>query len=338
MRAACRRNPLIRVQAARHLAGTGQSGWRAVQGFIRKNGVERLSAELVLALGELGSEEALEWLRKVHEQANFPWPPQALRALALASEQGSKRDIRLFQRKLRDPSASIRLAALLGLERTRGQASVPLLRRSLGDPSPLVRIGAARLLLGRGDPTGLPVLVESLNLEDPVLDLDLAAAPRMEARRVLRSYLRDPRRGTLPHDPEAFAALAERRARQLLRRDYRLPALARARTSHPRFVFLFERRSCRAGDLILRVDAQGSVWRGEAPPKRLPGLDGNKLLQIFRELRATQLGKASKIRCDSIRVAWDRGQRIRRAPEDFPPSWRPLFDLLRSWEEAGRKK
>jgi hypothetical protein len=292
-----------------------------------------LSPELVLSLGKLGSPQAIKWLRNVHEQPGFPWPPQALRALADAK---NKDDSPLFRRKLKDPSASIRLAALLGIARTQGRSSIPLLRSRLSDPSPLVRIGAARILLEKGDPLGLPVLVESLNLQDLVLDLDLAAAPRMEARRVLRRFLRDPKTGLLPRDPQAFASFAEKKIRQILKKEYRLPSLARGSFPEPKFVFLFERRSCRTGDFILRIDAAGSVWVGESPPQKARGLPGKKLLQLLRELKGSNLGKASKIRCDYLRIAWDIGQRLRRAPGDFPPSWKPFFSLVQQWEKALR--
>ena len=337
VRAACRLNPLIRVQAARRLTGSGDAGWSAISAYIAKNGMGSLSAELVLALGKLGSPRALTWLRGVHERPDFPWPPQALRALAQATRPGDEqRDTLLFRRKLEDPSASIRLAALLGLAKTEGRGAIPLLRSHLSDPSPVVRIGAAKILLKAGNPLGLPILVESLNLRDRVLDLDLAAAPRMEARRLLRRYLQDPKLGPLPRDPEAFASFAEKRVRHLLRRMYRLPAQARGISPEPSFVFLVERRSCRIGDFILRVDSKGSVWIGESPPRKAAGLDGKKILRLFRGLPDSPLGKAAKIRCDYLRIAWAKGKRVRRVPSDFPSSWAPFFALLRQWEKAQR--
>ncbi len=342
VRAACRRNPLIRVQAARRLRGSGKAGWEAISAFIDKNGLGSLSAELVLSLGKLGSPRALAWLRRTHEKPDFPWPPQALRALAEAVPPGNekRRDTPLFRRKLEDRSASIRLAALLGLAKTEEKEALPILRSHLGDPSPAVRIGAAKILIQAGDPLGLPILVESLNLRDRVLDLDLAAAPRMEARRLLRRFLQDPKRGPLPRDPKTFATFAEKRIRKLLRRQYRLPSIARGVSPEPSFVFLAERRSCRTGDFILRIDAEGFVWTGESPPRKAVGLDGKKildgkkLLQLFREIPKTPLGRAAKIRCDYLRIAWDKGKRVRRAPGDFPPTWTPFFALLHQWEKA----
>ncbi len=331
VRAACTRNPLIRVQAARRLKGAGNPGWEAISIFISKHGIEILSAELVQVLGRLGSPKAMIWLRQVHDKPSFPWPPQALRALA---ENGDKKDLPLFCRKLKDPSASIRLAALQGLAHTEGKTAIPIIRKFLSDTSPAVRIGAAKTLLETGDPMGLPVLVESLNLQDRVLDLDLAAAPRMEAHRLLRRYFRDPKLGQLPRDPQAFATFADRKIHLLLKRSYRLPALARGTFPEPKFVFLAERRSCRKGDFILRIDAEGSVWIGESPPYRSKNLDGKQLLHLFQKISTKPIGKAKKIRCDYIRIAWAPGKRLRRAPGDFPPSWAPFFALLRKWEQA----
>ena len=322
VRDACEhKNPLIRVQAARRVAKGGTASVDALMRFVEAKGSNALSSELVSMLGDLREEKLRVALRKWVDDADFAWRPQALLSLAKRPE---KSEAGLFNKYVKDGSWLMRRSALAGLAGLGGKSSIRELQNALSDKDKRVAVRAATLLVGplpakakgkkavaaselRKPPyakQALPVLVRALDAEDPFFGDDFGYLARKEAFQTLRQW---------SGQDFGYRVSAPRAARKgPIARFRRLveTALGNAmEMPRPRPVRAwslgFERRSCRDGDVVLRLDAQGRLWRGVFDLEQID-LDPEARKELRRLARAVgpQRRKSyGKIRCDLTRFA-----------------------------------
>jgi hypothetical protein len=99
----------------------------------------------------------------------------------------------------------------------------------------------------------------------------------------------------------------------------------------------YERRSCRDGDLYLRVDDKGKLWRGLFDPVVVT-VSANRLAMVRQNARAiTTKRRHGRIECDFVNFAGlgtDGAASTRCAPGAIPEA---LSQLETLWQEAIKK-
>lgn len=325
VRDACGKNPLVRLQATRRLVQAGPPGWLACQRFVAARGPNAMSADLVRALGKFDAPAARTLLRACATDAGFSWRPQALQALA---ERPRESETDLFEQRLTDRSWLLRRAALSGWQKLLRQRAVPTLRRALDDSDARVRVHAATLLLPFDEKLALPELLRGLQVEESFFGDDLGAFARQQAFRALREWAGDDfgyrARAPRARRQEAASSFAAR-VQAATGVEVFFPAAPKKR--HWRLGF--ERRSCKDGDLYLRIDRNGDVYRGLFEPTRVeaPKELVESLLDAAMTVPARVPRRFGTIRCDFERYAGFGGNgrgSVRCEPGKVPP---PLADV-----------
>ena len=307
VRDACGTHPIIQLQAARRVAKAGAEGVAAIERFVEKNGDGRLSSSLVETLGRADLPETRALLKKWLRDESFPWPPQALRALARIATEAERADMLHWSRH---PAHVRRAAAMEGLGRLLGGSSedarkelLSVLRRGLKDPHPFVRATAAAVLLPLGAAGAEAELKRALATRALWFGADLAQPTRRVAEKALR------RAGI-----EAGGAELIRPARQP-------------------WSFGFEVVSCIEGDLYARLDEEGRLHVGLYRVKELPLEEAQrvKLLRMIAALPAKAPRTKARIYCDSVAMRGFGGEpkaRGRWAPAGVPKGFAELKQEL----------
>ncbi|MCB9881699.1 MAG: hypothetical protein H6834_07910 [Planctomycetes bacterium] len=344
VRDACGNNPLIRLQAAKRVAKGGERAAAAVLRFAEKEGNNALSAELVVLLGRLDDAVLRTALASWVADANFAWRPQALLAIA---ERPKGDDQKLFESFLDHGSWQMRRGALTGIANLRISDAPRVLKKALNDPDRRVAVLAASLLLDfdkakRSGETkasvpefasaAVPVLVRGLDAEDSFFGDDFGRLARKESFDALRrlfeqdcGYRIDAPRAERRSAIVRFQKLAE----TLLDGAIEMPDPP---TVHA-WSLGFERRSCRDGDLVLRLDAQGRLWKGAFELTRIDIDDETRdeLRRLAKGVEPPRKSTFGRIRCDLTRfaglgAAGNIG--LRAAPGSEPPSVQTLEKRL----------
>ncbi len=336
VRDACGGHPQIRVQATRRLLRAGTRGLAACLRFVKANGTARLSADLVLGIGDFDLDNARGLLRRLVADPAFAWRPQALLALA---KHPTASDAPLFESFLAHGSWLMRRGALEGWTATQGKGATAKLVAALHDDDLRVRVYAASLLLARKNPTGVVELIAGLDAEERFFGYDLAFSARKQAHQALTRWIDHPF-GYSPwakHKARAKAIVAfSQAARAKLGAETLadLPArLREVRRAPPKFVLGFERRSCRDGDLYLRIDEDGRLWRGLFHPREAPLSPElrSRVRKLAAAVRTDTRKVFGRLRCDFTRYAGlgiEHKLSIRCAPGKTPQLAR---DLRQAW-------
>lgn len=334
-RDACQRKWVIRRQAAKRLVKAGDAGLAAIETHLAKKGRSALSAELVDALGEFERDSARSLLASLVVDPSFYWRPQALQAMA---KKPRTSETALFRANSNSRSYLLRRAALSGLFGIAKKSSPPELVQALRDEDLRIRVHAAGLLLRRKDPQGLPVLIGALLVEDSFFLVDYGRQLRKSAHQLLRTWA-----GT-DLGYKANANATERRKAALLFHnravkvigefEFPLPAISGAST----WILGFERRACKEGDLVLRLDSKGRLWRGLFNPRLLQTSKASILRLTKLASLAPDSGRRvhGKIRCDFTRLT-GLGEKaefsLRAAPFAMPEAAKTL---VKCWEDLAR--
>lgn len=331
VRDACGTHPLIRIQAARRVVRAGERGFEACLRFIRANGRQALSADLVQALGNFSLGSSRKLLRELVADPEFIWRPQAMRGLAMHPTRDEEA---ILEAGLGNPSWLVRREAMTGWTRLKRDAARKALHQALADVDLRVRVHAAGLLLEQQDDSGLQVLVDALDAEEEFFGEDFGLRVRRRAFGLLRK-----RAG----EDKGYDALAPREARRAAVSAFRSWAsLSAEGPGDPGSVqpvqahdwrMGYERRSCRLGDLYYRFDSEGRLFRGLFQPVEveLPVEKRKELLRAAASLTPPGRRVFGKIRCDFERFAGlgKAGKdSLRCSPGSVP---KELAELYRLW-------
>ena len=307
VRDACGTHPIIQLQAARRVAKAGAAGVAAIERFVEKNGHARLSSSLVETLGRADLPETRALLKRWLRDEGFPWPPQALRALARIATEAERADLLHWSRH---PAHVRRAAAMEGLGRLVAESPenaraelLAVLRRGLKDPHAFVRATAAAVLLPMGEAGAEAELKRALATQALWFGADLAQPTRRVAEKALRDA-----------GIETGGAELIRPARQS-------------------WSFGFEVVSCIEGDIYARLDEAGRLYVGLYRVKELPLEDAQreKLLAMIAALPAKAPRTKARIYCDSVAMrgfGGDAKSRGRWAPEGVPEGFAELRQEL----------
>ncbi len=316
VRDACGTHPIIRPQAARRVVRAGKKGLAALERFVQKEGVDRLSADLVEALGGLKLPDTRLRLQSWLLDPKFPWPPQAMRAFAKLAEPA---DLPFLEPWLRHTAHVMRAGALAGIGRIAKTSAastdgdkilricVAALKRALLDRHPFVRVAAASELLKLGDTAGLVELVKAKDLRADWFGMDLASRTRRNAERALKAW-----KGELPKGREK---------------------VAESRPGPKNWIAGYTRVSCRVGDLYVRIAADGQVAVGLYEIRML-GLSEKQrqdLLAALHALPAKPKRKRSHYFCDYevFSGLGPEGKKSARwAPGSCPDEVQPFLEHL----------
>lgn len=297
-------SPTVRPQAAARLVSLGKP---AADLLLDECGdgphdMAGLGPEVVEVLGRFGDERLRAKLWEAIGDRDFPWRPAAARSLAHAPVE-SEAD--RFVALLEDALAPVRVAAIHAVERLDHEPAKGRVRNLFDDPSDRVRRAAARLLDVWGHRKALAWIVEDLGREDRFFLRETGRAARYEAIRIVEERLGD-RFGYEPSKPPAEnrEAIARIRARLDEITGGSIPALspvAVAGVEPPGSFLGLEIRSCRKGEIALRVTEDDVLLLGTGNPARvsLPKGTAKALRGVAREaLPAFARGLHGKPGCD----------------------------------------
>lgn len=327
----------IRLAAARKLATGGDAAMAAIGDYERVHGRNTLPQTLVEAIGTLPekSDATLGLLLSWARDRDFYWRAQALAGLAAAGNPRREQHRAHFVAALTDPAHLFRIAGakgLLGLGSTADRERVVAL---LDDPDPRVRCVVAVQLLDSGERRAAPLLVEALRgcdrefLGDPwgKRDANLAIAALERHFGTREGFDLEKSAG---QNADAIAALADR-AKKLVGNT---PASRRMRLDLPRAEDLprsgLEIRSCKHGDLFVRIGNDGNLWFGLEGERRerLPPEAWNELADVRKRIAGEAAKTFGVVICDFVR--WrsvEQDQHWKCAPGALPP---PLVELLKT--------
>lgn len=359
VRDACEhKNPLIRVQAARRVAKGGTASADALMRYVETKGANALSSELVSMLGDIRDPKLRPTLRKWVDDPEFAWRPQALLALSKSPQAD---EAKLFTKYVADGSWLMRRSALAGIAGIGGAAATKMLLRALTDKDQRVAVRAATLLIGpvaapaktgdksKGAPkasdlekpphaeAALPVLVRGLDAEDPFFGDDFGYLARKEAFQTLRKWSGQAfgYRVRAPHAArKGPIARFQKLVEEVLGSKIAVPKTRPVRA----WSLGFERRSCREGDLVLRLDAQGRLWRGvfDLEKVEIEADTRKELRRLARAIGPQRKQSYGKIRCDLMRFAGLGAAgniNLRAAPGAIPDFLRPLEERMLALEK-----
>jgi len=301
VRDACGKNPMIRIQASRRVIRYGAAAVAAVRAFIAEHGKQELSGELVEAIGRIHDKSGKELLRELFGDPLFFWRAQALRGLAFAP---TAEDRELFPKSMSEASWLVRRAALSGSAKANDANTRIELLTGLCDKDLRVQVSAAGLLLERSEYDGLVLLLVCLDMQDSFFGDDFGARLRNDAFRYLRRAAKN------DFDYRARAKYADRSKGVERFLAWAKPHLTTALQRVPEFVerkyvLGFERRSCQLGDVYLRIDERGRLWRGLFSPERaeLAPEVLAELRRLSREVPPTLAKVHGRLRCEVERFA-----------------------------------
>ena len=332
---ACGARWVIRRQAAKRLVKAGKAGFSAVEKHIAQEGRTVLSSELVDALGDFDNDEARSLLISLVGDTEFYWRPQALQAMA---KKPRVSEALLFRSFCQADSYLLRRAALNGLDGIATKSRPPELGAALEDKDLRIRVHAAGLLLEREDQRGLPILIGALLVEDSFFAVDYGSQLRRTAIQWLKSWAGSDLgyRANAPAQERRKAVLTfhEKASHAIGKFDLPTPA----KTEGTAWILGFERRSCKKGDLVLRLDKKGRVWRGLFHPRLLQTSEETtaKLTELASQAPSKGRRVHGKIRCDYTRLAGlgDKASfSLRAAPGAMPAAADALVKL---WLELAR--
>ncbi len=287
------------------MAKAGAAGLAAVERFVAKKGYAQLSSSLVETLGQVDLPATRALLSTWLADKDFPWPPQALRALARIA---TVKEFASLLRWSRHPAHVRRAAAMQGLGRILAKSSetgheelLSVLLRGLKDPHVFVRATAAAVLLPMGMEAAEAELRQAALAQAMWFGANLAQPTRRLAKAALR---------------KAGLKLADATPSEQAPRSYR---------------FGLQIVSCVSGDVYVRLDAQGRFFLGVYQPRELPLKDAQrqKLLAMIAALPPKAPRTKPRIYCDSVAMrgfGGNKGSRGRWAPGGVPE---PYAELVR---------
>jgi hypothetical protein len=242
-------SPYLSAQGVKALKTQGPAAVAALERFVARRSILALAPLVVEWLGELPEDDrARAMLRSALADRQFPWRPQASKALAMRPRPT---EIDLLLALAKDPLPAVREPALIGLgdlgsrETTLRPRALAALEAALADPMFEPRLAACEALVRLGEKPP-PLLYEALGVERRFFDLDFGVLARRRAWAALEPVVG---KGT-GYDPAVGRVRNATALAEVARR------LGRAPESRPSFlppdvddaIFGLEVRSCRAGD------------------------------------------------------------------------------------------
>ena len=342
----------IRLGAARKIASGGDAALAALAEFEKARGRNAIPLTLVeaIAANPAKSEPTVALLLAWSHDRDFYWRAQALGALTGSSNPKRGEQRAVFIAALADPAHTFRIQGakgLIGLGSARDRSTAAAL---LSDPDPRARCAVAICLLDAGDKVAIPTLLEAIRgcdrefLGDPWgrrdANLAVLALERLFGTRC--GYDVDK---TAAQNGKAIEDLAER-ARTITAEH---PASRPMALDLPKPADLphtgFEIRSCKHGDMFVRIGSDGRLWFGlEGERKETLPPPAAEALDIVRKRFAEQTKSTfGVVICDFIR--WRCGepeQHWKCAPGALPPSLgeylKTLADQLETTQHADLAK
>ena len=330
----------MRLAAAKKIASGGDDAIHAIQAWEKEHGRNSLALTLVEAIASApGKSDAtiallLAWTR----DHDFYWRAQALGGLATASNTKRTQHRAIFIAALADPAHTFRIQAakgLIGLDTATDRQRVIA---AVSDPDPRARTAIAIQLLDAGEKSAIPALLEALHgcdrefLGDPWGRRDANLAKLALERFLGAQSSFDPDK-TAEQNKDAILALVERLKKLgIAAPESRASGLAVPKPSDlPRTGF--EIRSCKHGDLFVRIGADGQLWFGLLGERR--ERLSEEAVQTLSNVRKAITGDANQVFgvliCDFLR--WKSAapdQHWKCAPGAVPAS---LVELLKTLAE-----
>ncbi len=282
----------VRPQAARRLVKLGAPAAQKIVGALGEGsaGLVEFGPYLVEELADFERPELRARLWTALDDRDFPWRAPAARGLARAPrEDEAARLLALCD----DAVAQVRRAAVGGLGGLGASAERrERLRLLTEDVDEHVRRDAAAQLDAWGEHRYLLWLVAELERTDDYFGVPYGEKARFEALRTLKKRLGGDFGFAAENEPTDDAnrvALEGLRAAALARAGVEaveLPQLARPAAGTPGDLIGLELRSCRAGDLFLRWNAEDRLYVGTGTPLvlDLPSGSAARLRQALFEL------------------------------------------------------
>ncbi len=271
-------SPYIAAQGVKALANVGLAALPELQGFIERRSRYALSPLFVAWLGDLPpNQDADRVLIDAVRDPAFPWRPIATKSLARRSGGG---DLGFWRSLGDDALPAVREACMDGLARCASEhasdrdAVVGILRRHLDDVAFEPRLAAAEALLRCGDRSGLWTLAHALAAERRFFAIDFGELARRRAWLTLQPLVGndtgyDP--GLAPRRQESALEAVGARVGALVGTESRPTSRASdSQADAEAVLFGLEVRSCRRGDIFLRVTAKGELVVGNYDLRHYP--------------------------------------------------------------------
>jgi HEAT repeat protein len=285
-------NPYFSAQGLKALKAQGAAALPAVERFVARRSVHALAPLVVEWLGEVPEDGARKILRAALGNPEFPWRPQAARALGKSPREA---EADLFLAASKDALPAVREAALLALGQLAAKdaslrpRALAGLEAGMEDPQFEPRLAAAEALLAAGEKRALPVLLEALSVERRFFDVDFGVLARRRAWAALQ-----PLAGAgVAYDPSAGPAKNADALREIARRVASLvpprpetgPSKAPLAKDVDDVVFGVEVRSCRAGDQWIRLTGNGELVLGhyDLERRKVPEPELRELRRLLGE-------------------------------------------------------
>jgi hypothetical protein len=279
-------NPYFSAQGLKALKTKGAEALPALERFVQRRSILALAPLVVDWLGETPEDGARRLLRTALADRQFPWRPQAARALAKAVRP-DEMDVVLALAK--DPLPAVREPAFQALgdlasrnPELRAKA-LPVLEAGLSDKLFEPRLAAAEALLKLKEKTPLPILVEALGVERRFFDLDFGVLARRRAWDALKPLAGE----GVAYEPAVPPAKSAEAIAEIARR---LDVKPGSRPTLPADVedaiFGIELRSCRAGDQWIRITSSGELVLGHYDLERRK-LEPARAAELLKLVRAT---------------------------------------------------
>lgn len=331
---------MLRVAAARKVAGGGDAAVPAVRAWELQHARNRLPSLLVDAIADadraVHGDAVLALLRDWADDGDFYWRSSAMRGLALrapALDAERQRDLAArFANGHDDAAWLFRTHARFG-SALLGDAAV----LTLPEPDPRARVRFAALLLAAGIVPPLQPLLDALDDERSFLGDPWGKRLGVEANKALKEWLGDAYPADAVAGDDRTAAIAAIRAAAAAKSGQELVVPTPRRDPDVAFAGGIEVLSCKHGDHFVRWTADGVVFGGLEATPRVPIPDA-----AWRELEqqrgALTLDAAlGEVICDSMRLFWTAPDvHAKVAPHSLPAAatnW--LEHLARRVEEAG---
>ena len=331
---------MLRVAAAKKVAGGGDAAVPAVRAWEEKNGRNRLPSLLVDAITDadraVHGDAVLALLRDWATDDDFYWRSSALRGLALrapALDPERQRDLAArFAAGHDDPAWLFRTHARFGSALLDDRAVLVM-----PEPDPRARVRFAALLLSAGIVPPLQPLLDALDDERSFLGDPWGKRLGVEAHKALKEWLGESYPADRVAGDDRPAAIEALRAAAAAKSGQELATPAPRRDPEVAFAGGVEVLSCKHGDHFVRWTADGVVFGGLDAAPRVPIPDA-AWRELEQERAALALDAAlGEVICDSMRLFWTAPDvHAKVAPQCLPAAatnW--LEQLARRVEEAG---